>query len=25
MAQALGYKIAPEFLDDLRKVSGREN
>ena len=24
-AQELGYQIPPEFLDDLRKASGREN
>jgi tetratricopeptide (TPR) repeat protein len=24
-AQALGYKIPPEFLNDLRKASGRQN
>jgi hypothetical protein len=24
-AQFLGYKIPPEFFDDLRKASGRQN
>jgi len=24
-AQDLGYKVSPEFLEDLRKASGREN
>jgi len=24
-AQDLGYKVPPEFLDDLRKASGRQN